>query len=137
MTGEIFRSASFGGFPKSSRSLSRSPKSTNIPQVPLSPTLTYVTATDPETERYTPSTGDRTPLRSPNGGKQVKTRVNFDESSGPENLGDSPSSKQGSQSYTSSSPKHDSARGEDGAFFADDYIDEDSRPPIMNPNKER
>ena len=97
-----------------------------------------MTTTDAGTDGYTPSTGDR--KRSPLGG-QPRHRVSFDESSEEDNegAGDSPSSKHEtrSQSFASSSPKHDSARGDDGAFYAEDYIEEDSRPPIIHTPKER
>jgi len=131
----MFRSASFLGFTEAN-SL-KSPKLS--PQAePLSPTLTNVTNTDAGTDGYTPSSGGR--KRSPSRG-QLRPRVSFDDSSEQENedTGDSPSSKHDtrSPSFASSSPKHDSARGDDGAFYADDYIEEDSRPPIIQSPKER
>lgn len=65
--------------------------------------------------------------------------MSFEESSGHEDeaTGDSPSSKHDTRSCSHDSSKHDSSRADDGAFFAEDYITEDSQPHSMSTSKER
>ena len=107
-----------------------------IPQSPLSPTLTFVTAMDTGTEEQTPSTGKRSRNRSRER-ESPGPRVSFDENSDHDSPGDSPSTKTGSHSHVSSSRKHDSAPGEDEAFFAADYLGEDSHLPVLQTSNER